>query len=183
MAFAKNDTGSELVAELVTQHNQALKGLADEVAGVYHTSPSPLIVAANATDLPTALVLVNETAVRMFNPSGSPGFPIGGHFGDAKRHKAASAGVLAAAFPATDLTTAQTLANELKLEHNIHIGESGVHFNDDAVNTVAAADASNQATLETLLDEMKGDYNQHANAAAGLAHPVNAGDVIELLTV
>ncbi len=183
MAFVKNDSGSELVAELITQHNQALKGLADEVAGVYHTSATPIIAAANASDLATALTLVNETAVRMFNPNASPGFPIGGHITDGKRHKAASAEVLAAAFPATNLATAQTLANELKADFNTHLTEAGVHFNNDAVNTVAAADASDQGTLETLLDEMKGDFNAHANTAAGLAHPANAADVIELLTV
>lgn len=183
MAFAKNDTGSELVAELVTQHNQNLKAIADETTGNYHAAPSPLVAAADADDLATALVLVNELGLRIYNPDAHPNFPIGGHLGDTLRHKAASAGVLAAAFPATDLATAQTLANELKADFNVSLTEAGHHFNNDAVNTVAAADASDQATLETLLNEEKGDYNAHANNTVGLAYPTNGADVIELLTV
>jgi len=107
---------------------------------------------ANATDLPTALVLVNSLRSKVVAHLASAG--ING------AHKAASAAAIAAPV-ATDLATALTLANELKADYNTHRTESGVHLNNDTTNAVAATDATDLASLLTLVNEIKADSNAH----------------------
>jgi hypothetical protein len=62
---------------------------------------------------------------------------------------------------ATDLTTAQTLANAIKADYNVHRASTTFHYTADATNVIAAADATNQASLDTLLNEIKTDFNLH----------------------
>lgn len=114
------------------------------------------VTAANASDLATALVLVNQLrAVYEF------------HRADTLAHLAADATNAIAAPVATDLGTAVTLANELKADYNAHRSQGGVHPTADTGNAIAAANASDQGTLNTLLNELKADLNLHM--AAGLA--------------
>jgi hypothetical protein len=86
-------------------------------------------------------------------------------------HLVASAEEIAAP-EATDLTTAEALANELKADFNTHLTEAGVHVTNDVTNAVVAADATNQATLETLLAAIKAASNVHAAAAFTTAYLV-----------
>ncbi len=121
-------------------------------ATLYHKAVTGIVSPADATDLPTALVLVNDLRVKIVGHLPSTGI--------AGAHLVASGETIAAP-AATDLTTAQTLANELKADYNTHLAESGVHINNDVTNAVAAANATNLATLLTLVNEIKADYNVH----------------------
>lgn len=106
------------------------------------------VQSANASDLATSLVLVNELkALYEF------------HLDDDLAHKVkdpAPALVLA-----TDLATAQTLANAIKTDYETHRASTTYHYTADATNTIAAANASDQGTLNTLLNELKTDIGAH----------------------
>lgn len=114
---------------------------------------SQTIAAANATDLPTSLTLVNQTLDYVNN-----------HFVDPRAHNTAVSAALTTP-RGTDLATAITLANAIKAAYGTHLAASNVHFTNDATNTVAAANATDQASLNTLLNEMKGDFNAHIVSA------------------
>lgn len=62
---------------------------------------------------------------------------------------------------ATDEASTVTLANELKADHNAHLGQSGVHSVNDVVNVITTSDATNYATAYTLLNDFKAKYNAH----------------------
>lgn len=167
-------TGEGILKTIADSVNGTYRGLADEVAGVYHATDATVVGGAGAvvppTDLPESLVALNELAVLLIP-----------HLADGVRHKAASAEAIAAPF-ATDLATAQTLANEWKADFNTHLSESGIHFNDDGVNTITAADASDLATLITLLTECQTDWDLHA-AGSAVSSPPSVGDVLEIVEV
>lgn len=168
----EGSTGEGILKDIADSVNGAYRGLADEVTGVYHATDDVVVGGAGAvvppTDLPEALVALNELAVLFIK-----------HLADGVRHKTASAEEIAAPF-ATDLATAQTLANEWKADFNTHLTEATVHFNNDGVNTIAAADASNLATLLTLLTECQTDWDLHA-AGSALSSPPSVGDVLEIV--
>lgn len=136
-----------------------LKGLREDAASaiagattVFHKNTDTTEKNANATDLPTALVLVNSLKSRSNAHLASNGIQ--------GAHMAASAATTTAA-TATDLATAQTLANEIKADFNTHLVESGVHLQNDGTNTVAAANATDLSTLLTLVNQVKTKYNTH----------------------
>ncbi|MEO8095795.1 MAG: hypothetical protein ABI632_12815 [Pseudolysinimonas sp.] len=112
------------------------------------------IAAANASDLATSLVLVN--AIHAF---------LVRHVAEGTHvHKTADAtavAALAAGVTATDLATAQTLANVDKAAYNAHLAQANVHYNNDGTNNVTSANATDQSSLNTLVNEMKGDINAH----------------------
>lgn len=116
---------------------------------------------ADATDLPTALVLVNSLRTIVVAHLASTGFQ-GAH--------AVASGEAIAAPVATDLATAETLANELKADYNTHLTESGVHLNNDSTNAVSSADATDLGTLLTLVNEIKADSNAHVAAAMSASY-------------
>lgn len=89
--------------------------------------------------------------------------------GQTGAHATASAETIAAPV-ATDLSTANTLANELKADFNTHLSEAGVHLNNDTTNAVTAADATDQGTLETLLADIKAMNNAHVAVALTAAY-------------
>jgi len=134
----------------------------------FHFDPGEKSVAsANATDLATALTLVNELR-DVYEGTGAETWP--GHRRDALVHTAADTTNATAAPKAADLATAITLANELKADFNAHRSQAGVHPNNDGTNAVAAADATDLASLLTLLNEIKADLNAHlASAPSGTA--------------
>lgn len=125
----------------------------------FHNDTSELTVTrANATDLATAVDLVNELrGVYVF------------HCGDALAHKAADAANLPAVAAARDLATAQALANDLKAKFNVHRASTAAHDAADSTNVVASADATNLATLLTLANEIKTRLNAHM--ASGVSAP------------
>ena len=77
-------------------------------------------------------------------------------------HGVADAVNLITAPVATDLATADALANDIKAQYNAHrVTVAGVHDNADSVNSVGSADATNLASLQTLANEIKTKYNLH----------------------
>jgi hypothetical protein len=153
---ASGDAARKLWNYLNGLRTDVIRALAVNTAEFYHQNPAigdeAAEVNADATDLPTALVLVNSLRTKIVAH-----FPSVGPDGT---HLVASVEVITAPV-ATDLATANTLANDLKADFVDHLNEAGVHIEDDTTNTIAASDATDQGSLETLLDEMKVDYNAH----------------------
>lgn len=167
MALKTRRLPDEVLYALVAANNQRIT---DNISTNFHldrTAATPTtypdynnpvvnrlaISSANSSSLPTALTLVAELKLK-----------INQHFADSIAHNTAvSAAVTTPA--ATDLTTAQNLANALKAAWNTHLSAANVHFTNDGTNTTAAADASNQGTLDTLLNELKTDFNAHVASA------------------
>lgn len=90
------------------------------------------------------------------------------HFVDPIAHNTAVSAVITVA-TATDATTANALANDLKAKYNIHLSAANVHYTNDGTNTIAAADATDATTLQTLVNELRTDVNAHiASAPVGL---------------
>jgi hypothetical protein len=116
---------------------------------------SDTIGSANATDLATSLVLVND--IRAVTNR---------HFVDPRAHNTAVTTPTTLA-DATDLTTAVALANDIKSLYNTggHVNGSNIHFTNDATNTISAANATDQTTLNTLANELKTDINAHIISA------------------
>ena len=90
---------------------------------------------------------------------------------------------------ATDLATAQTLANAMKASYNAHCAvSSGRHHQAaDATNTVSATDASDLASLLTLVNEIKEDLNAHridttVHYFADTTNVVSSADATDLPT-
>ena len=107
---------------------------------------------------------------------------------------------------ATDLATAETLANDIKAQLNLHFLEDslleecctlltemkadynahrvliagGVHGAADAVNVVAAADASTLNTAVTLANEIRTMYEAHRVLVAGGEHGI--ADAVNVMT-
>lgn len=126
------------------------------------TSPATsalLVSAANATDLPTSLVLANQIKT-IFNIQ----------IADAVAHKTADTTNKIVAANAVDLTTAQTLANAIKTAFNAHLTQSNVHYTNDGTNTNATTAAVDLPTTQALLNALKGNINAHiVSAPAGFA--------------
>lgn len=141
------------------------------------------ITSPNATDLPSAITLINEMAFKfggqtVFGGAGVPGGWLG-HVNDAPSvtlngipgvvHKAQDAtNTMAGAATAVDLATAQTLVNLIKTNFNAHLTQAGVHFSNDLLNTVNTANATDLASTQTLANALKTAVNAHfANALGG----------------
>lgn len=147
--------------EAAKQMHEFLKNLCIDVTNaiagittIFHRNQDDgsTVLSANASDLATAITLVNEEKAKV-NTHLASVVNLGAHL-------AASAASIAAA-DATDQATAITLANEIKADYNTHRTESGVHLNNDTTNAVSSADATDLATLQTLVNEIKTDYNAH----------------------
>jgi len=54
-----------------------------------------------------------------------------------------------------------SLANQLKLEYNLHIADTDFHISADGTNVVTAAGATSFSTLCALLNDIKTNYNLH----------------------
>lgn len=119
----------------------------------YHLDASEqTVTAADASDLASALTLVNQILdVYKF------------HMADTLAHKVVGV-ALASYAHATDLASAIARANDIKAKFNTHRASTTYHYNADA-GSVAASDASDQGTLETLLNEIKSDFNTHMASA------------------
>jgi len=115
------------------------------------------VTAANASDLPTSLVLGNAII----------GFYIQ-HFADTDAHKVADATSLPAQGACVDLATSITAMTLLKATHATHIASTTVHYNADATNTLLTATPTDQTSLNTFLNAAKTAINAHtAGALAG----------------
>jgi ribosome-associated translation inhibitor RaiA len=108
------------------------------------------VTVADATDLPTALLLCqNIQAIWAF------------HGLDTLAHKVADGVDVTVAPIPTDLATAITWANEFKADYNLHIASTTYHYNADATNAVAAANATILSDLLTLINQEKSKLNAH----------------------
>jgi len=138
----------------------AVNGLKAQIGAgsSFHLDASEVTVtAANATDLASALVMVNQLrAVQVF------------HRADTLAHKIVDVATIAAPV-ATDLATAITLANELKADYATHRAATTLHYNADSTNTVSASDATDLSSLVTLVNELKVDFNAHMASAPSAA--------------
>lgn len=121
---------------------------------------------ANATDLPSAIALVNQIK-RVWNGGYGGTYP--GHTQDLLAHKAVDSADVTAVADAADLTTAEALANDLKAKFNTHIASTTYHYNADATNTIAAANATDLASLETLVNAIKTSLLAHWASAPSAA--------------
>jgi hypothetical protein len=94
---------------------------------------------------------------------------------------------------AADLATSIELANQLKVQINLHLastGLSGLHLAASA-ESIDAADATDQATAITLANEIKADYNTHlsesgvhiADDSTNVVAAVDATDLATLQTL
>lgn len=102
-------------------------------------------------------------------------------------HKVSDTANTTAAATATNQATAETLANELKTDYNLHIASTTYHAAADATNAVTSPNASEEATLVTLVNELKADINAHRNQAGvhvtnDSNHLITAADATNLAT-
>lgn len=138
-------------ASLVADFN-ALKVVLGAGA-TFHLDKSEVTVhvAASATDLPTAIALLQECM-------GVYDF----HFVDTLAHQAADTHALAGDLRSVkDLTTAEAAANDLKAKFNLHIASTAAHYNADSTNTIATANATDLASLEALVNAIESALNAH----------------------
>lgn len=161
-----------ILKDLADSINGNARAHADAIANIYHAGDDTVIGGASAavppTDLPESLLACNELRQLIVK-----------HLADGVTHKTASAEVIAAPL-ATTQATLETLVNELKADHNTHLTEATVHFNNDAANAIAAADASDLATAITLLTEFQTDWDLHVNGDA-LSSPASIGAIVEIV--
>lgn len=165
MAYRVRRQTDAILNAFVTQHNLKQESA---VASFFHSDTTqttnssdyrnPIvtnlqITAANATTLPTSLVLANQLQTYLNI-----------HWQDSYAHKTAVTAVDATA-KATDLPTCQTLLNALKAKLNTHFTASNVHWTNDGTNTIATADATDQTTANALANAMKTAVNAHIISA------------------
>jgi hypothetical protein len=106
----------------------------------------------NATDLPSALVLLNE--IRAVHEV---------HKGDLLAHK--FKGPALQTSKVIDLPTAIAASNAIKADFNLHISVAAIHYNVDQANAVGVADASDLPTLLILVNALKTSLNAHMAGA------------------
>lgn len=113
------------------------------------------VAAANATDLPTSLVLVVQIDA-VFRAM----------VADDNAHKVKDVNVPANAQTSiVDLASAILAINDIKAKHNTHIASTVYHFTADAVNAIATANATDQTSLNTLANAVKTAINAHIAGA------------------
>lgn len=149
----------------------ATTGITTAIGGTskIHWSTSEVTIrSADATDLASAIVLVNEILAVYQGTVGT--YP--GHVSDLLAHKVADTTNVTSLAKVTTglLADAQALANDLKAKYNLHRASTTYHQNADSTNAVTSANASGgtATSLITLVNEMKGDINAHlADAVPG----------------
>lgn len=157
----------DLTTSINSARAEALLESADSTH--FHVDASEqTVTAANATDLPSAVALVNqEKAVYEYHRKDAGVVSPVAH----KTLDATNVESVANANPnAGDggLAGAIALANDIKTQFNAHLTQSTVHYNNDATNTVAASNATDLASLETLVNAIKTALNAHmASAPSG----------------
>lgn len=146
------------VEELFKQCNCHRYDMTQLKAGaVFHADKSTAIATADASDLPTSIVLANALKASLNTHMASAissTTAIGVHVAADSTN-----GPIATA-DATDLASVETLLNAAKTKFNAHLSQSGVHFTNDAA-TVATANATDQATSNTLANALKAAANLH----------------------
>ncbi len=128
------------------------------------------VSAANASDLPTCLVLANQVQ-GVLQTHWADGISTNKYASGA--HKIPDTTNATVRPTAVDLATTVALANFLKVQLNAHLGQAGVHYTNDATNTVAAANASDLATSITLLNALKTATNAHMASAPAASSMIN----------
>lgn len=149
MATVLRNTAPDM-APLAAAHND-LKAQIGAGAFFHLDKCEQTVTAAAATDLPSALTMVNQiTAIYTF------------HMADTLAHKVAdTVDVLATTTNAVDLPTAIAAANDIKAKHNTHIASTTYGYNADATNAIAAANATVLSDLITLVNATQTALNAH----------------------
>jgi len=145
------------VTEIVTAHNALIAQIG--AGSHFHLGVSEVTVTvANASDLPTSLVLCNYLiGVYRF------------HFADLLAHKVADATSLPVVGAALDLTTAIAAATLIKASHATHIASTSVNYAADSTNTLLTATPTDQTSLNTFLNAAKTAINAHMADGASTA--------------
>jgi hypothetical protein len=151
MATVLRNTSVE-IGIIAAAHND-LKAQVGAGASYHLDAYESPIASTNATDLPSALTLVNEI-VAVFTA----------HSSDLLAHKVAGT-ALASTAKATDLASAIARANDVKAKHNTDRASATIHYNADATDVTSSADATDLASLLTLANELKSDINAHMASA------------------
>ncbi len=71
---------------------------------------------------------------------------------------------------AAALTAAQTFANNIKTEYNLHIADTGSHGSADGANAIIAANATSLSTLLTLCADIRAKFNAHIVYTTAAVH-------------
>lgn len=132
------------------------------VAGlIFHATvtAAPAVV-ATAVDLPTSIARLNAIRAAAIVHLASACDATSGE----GAHIAADATNAITSPVATNLATAQTLANEIKTKFEAHRVLLTAHPKADTAHAIAAADASDLATLITLVNELGDDIAAHIAA-------------------
>ncbi len=159
MATSVRNIDTLVIQALVTQANaQRLDELKIKAGTIIHADASTAITQADASASdPTIVALANAVKASYNAHVASAASAATGQ----GAHIAADATNPTAVVDATDLTTAQTLLNDIKAKYNAHRVLLASHATADATNVIASADATNQATAVTLANELKTDINLH----------------------
>lgn len=150
MAKVYRNTDPEYAA-LIADFN-TLKSTAGAGASFHLDKSEVTVTSGNATDLPTAIALLQECmGVYAF------------HTTDTLAHKVADVTdvVSETVNSVIDLASAITAANDLKAKRNLHIASTTYHYTADATNATSSPDATDLASLITLVNEIKADQNAH----------------------
>lgn len=167
-------TDSAIVRALVKQYN-ALHDLVDGYGQVvqYHrdvsgvdsgnwespASVSLQVSAADATDLPTSVVLANNLLAVARQ-----------HIADGEAHLLAdttNAVTLVDGY-ATDLPSVEVVANHVRLKYLAHRTQGGIHVVNDTVNVASTTPATDQSTSNSLLNDLKAKLNAHISSGPSL---------------
>jgi hypothetical protein len=138
----------------------------------FHLDASELTVAvADATSgsLPSLIKLANAIKVVYQHGTGvSGGHP--GHINDTIAHLVADTTNPTAAADCTDLTTAESLVDDMRTKFRAHLTQTGVHVNNDGTTTVDSTACDSLAHTVTVANSLKAALNTHmANAMSGSA--------------
>lgn len=163
MATSVRDLDSLRSAAAVTQHQLLRRDLLRLRNGViYHAdaTTAPTVV-TTATDLPTAIARLNAVRTAYVAHIASACSATTGQ----GAHLAADATNTISAVAATDLASAETLANEIKGDYNLHRASTTFHPSADSTNTITSTDATDLASLIALVNELGTDVAAHLAAA------------------
>lgn len=164
VAFAQALAHNKLLAATAIVGSSFHADITATTGGDYtaQTVTSLQVTAANATDLPSVITLVNQIqSIALVHLADG----ISTNASAAGAHKVPDTTNNTAIATATDLATSITMANGWKTRLNAHFTQSGVHFTNDATNTIAAANATDLATAITLVNALKAALNPHITAA------------------
>lgn len=143
---------SSFISSLISLSNSLkISYNAHESSAVFHLAPGVLpSTAPNASDLPTAITLLNDIRSNYNN-----------HLVSLAQHDPADDGNLVSSPIASDADSAAILANEILEKFNSHIGFGQHHINNDSINTVPVFVPNSPLTAALLSDLIAESFVSH----------------------